>query len=57
MSMPKINSVSGNLSHMMKLWVNLNFAILRCMAVVPIVDIGDLSAVLRVAVVDCMGVL
>ena len=55
--MPKMNSVSGNLSHMMKLCVNLNFAILRCMAVVPMVVMGDPSAVLRIAVVDCMGVL
>ena len=55
--MPKMNSVSGNLSHMMKLCVNLNFAIRRCMAVVPMADMGDPSTVLSVAVVDCMGVL
>ena len=57
MSMPKMNSVSGNLLHMIKLCVNLNFAILRCMAVVLMAVMGNLSAVLRVAVVDCMGVL
>ena len=57
MSIPKMNSVSGNLLQIMKLCVNLNFAMCKCMAVVPIADIGDLSAVFSVAVVDCMGIL
>ena len=55
--MPKISSVSGSWSQIIKLCVNLNSAILRCNAVVPIADIGEPSAVFNLAVVGCMGVL
>ena len=57
MLMPKISSISRNWSQIMKLCVNLNSAILRCNAIVPIVDIGEQSAVFNLAVVGCMGVL
>ena len=52
-----MSSVSGNLLQMMELCVNLNFAMCKCRAVVPIADIGDLLAVFSVAVVGCIGVL
>ena len=55
--MPKIISVSGNLSQMMKLCVNLKSAILRWSAVIPNAIIGDLSAVFNVVVVGGTGVL
>ena len=55
--MPKMSSVSGSWSQIMKLCVNLNLAILRCNAVVPSADIGEPSAVFNLAVVGCMGVL
>ena len=55
--MPKIISVSGNLSQKMKLCVNLNLAILRWSAVIPNAVIGDPSAVLSVVVVTSIGVL
>ena len=55
--MPKMSSVSGNWSQIIKLCVNLNSAILRCNAVAPIADIGDPSAVFSLAVVGCIGVL
>ena len=51
-SVPKIISVSGNLSQMMKLCVNLNSAILWWSAV-----IGNPSAVFNVVEVGSMGVL
>ena len=54
---PKISSVSGNWSQIIKLCVNLNSEILRCNAVVPIADIGEPSAVFNLAVVGFMGVL
>ena len=50
--MPKMSSVSGSWSQIIKLWVNLNSAIHRCSAVDPSVVIGEPSAV-----VGCMGVL
>ena len=55
--MPKVSSVSGNWSQIIKLYVNLNSAILSCNAVVPIADIGEPSAVFNLAVVSCIGVL
>ena len=55
--MPKMSSVSGNWSQIIKLCVNLNSAILKCNAVAPTADIGELSAVFNLAVVDCIGVL
>ena len=55
--MPKISSVSGSWSQIIKLCVKLNSAILRCNVVVPIADIGEPSAVFNLAVVGCMGVL
>ena len=55
--MPKMSSVSGSQSQIMKLWVNLKLAILRCNADVPSADIGEPSAVFNLAVVGCMGVL
>ena len=55
--MPKMSSVSGNWSQIIKLCVNLNSAILRCNAVDPIADIGDSLAVCSLAVVGCIGVL
>ena len=57
MLMPKISSVSSNWSQIIKLCVNLNSAILSCNAIVPIVDIGEPSAVFSLAVLGCMGVL
>ena len=54
--MPKMSSVSGNWSQIIKLCVNLSSAILRCNAVVPIADIGEPSAVFNMAVVGCIGV-
>ena len=55
--MPEMSSVSGNWSQVIKLRVNLNSAILRCQAVVPIADIGEPLAVFNLAVVGCIGVL
>ena len=49
--MPKISPVSGNWLQIIKLCVNLNSAILRCSAVIPITDIGEPSAVFNLAVV------
>ena len=49
--MPKIISVSGNLSQMMKLCVNFISAILRWSAVIPNAVIGNLSVVFNVVVV------
>ena len=37
--------------------MNLNSAILRCNAVVPIADTGEPTAVFNLAVVGCMSVL
>ena len=42
---------------MMTLCVNLNSAIHRCSAVDPNVVMGELSAVLSLDLVGCMGVL
>ena len=53
----KIMSVSGNLSQMIKLCVNLKSAILRWSAVIPNAIIGDLSAVFNVVGVSWIGVL
>ena len=51
MSIPKISSVSNNLSQMTKLWVNLKCAILKCNAVIPGAVIIEPSAVFNLAVV------
>ena len=55
--MLKISSVLGNWLQIMKLCVNLKYAIHRCSAVEPKVIMGKPSAVLSLAVVGCMGVL
>ena len=55
--MPKISSVSGSWSQIMKLCVNLKSAVQRCSAVVPKVIMGEPSAVFSLAAVGCMGVL
>ena len=55
--MPKMSSVSGSWSQIIKLCVNLNSVILRCNAVAPSADIGEPSAVFTLVVVGCMGVL
>ena len=49
--------MSGNLSQMMKLWVNTKSAILKCSAVIPNTVIGELSAVFNLALVGSIGVL
>ena len=45
--MPNKMSVSGSLSHMMKVCENLKFAVQRCKVAVPSEDIDNPSAVLR----------
>ena len=55
--MPKISSVSGSWSQIMKLCVNLKSAVHRCSAVDPKVIMGEPSAVLNLPAVGCMGVL
>ena len=57
MLIPKMSSVSGSWSQIIKLCVNLNFAVLKCNAVAPSADIGEPFAVFNLAVVGCMGVL
>ena len=51
MSIPKISSVSGSLSQMTKLWVNLKYAILKCNAVIPRAVISEMLAVFNLVVV------
>ena len=55
--MPKMSSICGSQSQIIKLCVNLNSAILRCRAVIPSADIGEPSAVVNLVVMGCMGVL
>ena len=55
--MPKMSSVSGSWLQIMKLCVNLNSAIYKCIAVDPNAIMGEPSAMLSLAVVGCMGVL
>ena len=50
-------SVSANLSQMMKWWVNLKLAILRCSAVIPNAVIGEPSAVFNLVFVGYIVVL
>ena len=50
-------SVSGNLSQIMKLRVNLKSSILKCSTVIPKAVIGEPSAMINFAVVGCIGVL
>ena len=42
---------------MMKLWIHLKSAILRCSAVIPKAVIGKPSTVFNLAAVGCIGVL
>ena len=53
--MPKISSVLGSLSQIIKLFVNLNSAILKYSAVKPNTIIRESIAVFNLAVVGCMG--
>ena len=55
--MPKMSSISGSWSQIIKLCVNLNSAIHKFSAVDPNANIGEPSAVFNLAVVGCMGVL
>ena len=55
--MPKISSVLGNWSQMIKLCMNLKSAIHSCSAVDPKVVMGEPSVVLSLAAMGCMGVL
>ena len=55
--MPKISSMSGNWSQIMKLCMNLKSAIHRCNAVDPKVVMGEPSVVLSLVAIGCMGVL
>ena len=55
--MPKISSMSGNLSQIIKLCMNLKSAIHKCSAVDPKVVMGEPSVVLNLAAMGCMGVL
>ena len=54
--MLKMSSMSGSWSQIMKLCVNLKSAIYKCSAVDPKVIMGEPSAVLSLAAIDCMGV-
>ena len=54
-SMPKIISVSGNLSQTMKKCVNLKSSILRWSAIIPNAVVGNPSAVFNVVVVASKG--
>ena len=56
-SIPNIISVSGNLSHIIKLWVNLKSMILRWSFVIPKAINGDPSSVFNLVAVVCIGVL
>ena len=53
----KIISLSDNLLQIMKLWVNVNSAILKCSGITPKAVIGEPSVVFNLAVVGCIGVL
>ena len=53
--MPKIISVPGSLLQIMKLWVNLKSAILKCNAVIPKAAIVEPLAVFNLAVVAVEG--
>ena len=55
--MPKLSSMSGNWSQIIKLCMNLKSAIHRCSAVDPKVVMGEPSAVLSLAAMGCIGVL
>ena len=55
--MPEISSVSGNWSQIIKLCMNLKSAMCRCSAADPKVVMGEPSAMLSLAAVDCIGVL
>ena len=55
--MPKLSSVLGNWSQIIKLCMNLKSAIHRCNAVDPKVVMGEPSAVFIFAAMGCMGVL
>ena len=49
--------MSDSLLHIMKLWVNLKFAMLSWSDVIPNAVIGDPSAVFNLVIVACIGVL
>ena len=49
--------VSGNLSQIMKLWVNLKSTILKCNTVISKAVISKQSTVSNLVVVACIGVL
>ena len=55
--MPKMSSVSGNWSQIIKLCVNLKSPIHRCSAMDPKEVMGEPSAVLSLAAIGCIGVL
>ena len=55
--MLKIISVSGSLSQITKLWVNLNSAFHKCRDVIPKVVMGEPLVVFSLAVVGCKRVL
>ena len=50
-------SVSGNLSKITKLWLNLKSTIIKCSAIIIKAVIGALSTVFNLAVVGCIGVI
>ena len=56
-SIQKIISVSSNLFQIMKSWVNVKSAILRCSTIISRAVIGKTSAVFNLAAVCCIGVL
>ena len=55
--MPKMSSMLGNWSQIIKLCMNLKSVIHRCSAVDPKVVMGEPSAVLSLAAMGCIGVL
>ena len=55
--MPKISSVSGYWSQIMKLCMNVKCAIHRCSAMDPKIVMDEPSVVLSLAAIGCMGVL
>ena len=56
-SIPNSISMSGSLSHIMKLGVNLKSAILSGSTIIPNAVIDDPSAVFNFVMVACIGVL
>ena len=56
-SIPKNISVSGKLSQIIKLWVNLKSAILKYNALIPKAVIGEPCTVCHLAAVGCIEIL